>query len=137
MFVYEHKIRVRYAETDKMGYVYYGNYASFYEVARTEMLRSTGISYKALEDQGVMLPVTDLECKFIRAARYDDLITVKTYIREKPSVRIRFDYELFNEQGKLLNTGFTQLVFVDMAKNRPCKPPLIFRDRMAAYFDEE
>lgn len=136
MFVYEHKIRVRYAETDKMGYVYYGNYASFYEVARTEMLRSTGISYKELEDEGVMLPVTDMSCKFHKAARYDDLITIKTYIREKPGLRIRFDYELFNEQKELLNTGFTQLVFVDIARNRPCRPPKTFTDKMALYFPD-
>lgn len=136
MFVYEHKIRVRYAETDKMGYVYYGNYATFYEVARTEMLRSTGISYKALEEQGIMLPVVELNCKFHKAARYDDLITIKTYIRERPGVRISFQYELFNEQNELLNSGSTQLVFIDMAKNRPCKPPAFFTERIARYFQE-
>lgn len=136
MFIYEHKIRVRYAETDKMGYVYYGNYATFYEVARTEMLRSTGISYKDLEDQGIMLPVIDLNSQFHKPAHYDDLITVKTYIREKPTVRIRFDYEVYHENGDLLNTGATQLVFVEMARNRPCKPPHFFIERMAKYFDE-
>lgn len=134
MFAHETTIRTRYAETDQMGYVYYGNYASFYEVARTEMLRSTGITYRELEEMGVMLPVTDLTCKYMQPARYDDLITVKTYIRERPNVRIKFEYEVFNEDGLLLNTGSTQLVFVDMKRNRPCKAPQIFQEKMDPYF---
>ncbi|MFD1768248.1 acyl-CoA thioesterase [Sphingobacterium suaedae] len=134
MFIHETKIRTRYAETDQMGYVYYGNYASYYEVARTEMLRSTGISYRELEEIGVMLPVTDLTCKYYQPARYDDLITVKTYIREKPLVRIKFEYEVFNQQGILLNTGSTQLVFVDMKKNKPCRAPQIFQEKMEPFF---
>ncbi|NGM64919.1 acyl-CoA thioesterase [Sphingobacterium sp. SGR-19] len=134
MFTHETTLRIRYAETDKMGYVYYGNYASFYEVARTEMLRSTGISYKELEDIGVMLPVTDLICKYYQPARYDDLITVKTYIKEKPVVRIKFEYEIYNQNGVLLNTGYTQLVFVDMEKNKPCRAPQIFQEKMERYF---
>jgi len=136
VFVFDHKIRVRYAETDQMGYVYYGNYAAFYEVARTEMLRQTGISYKELEEMGVMLPVIELHTKYFQPARYDDLITIRTTIRERPGVRIKFEYEVFNEQGELLNTGMTQLVFVDMQKNRPCKSPQIFQDKMEVYFRE-
>ncbi len=134
MYVFEHKIRVRYAETDQMGYVYYGNYAAFYEEARTEMLRRTGISYKELEDMGVMLPVIELHTKYFQPALYDDLITIKTTIRERPGVRIKFEYEVFNEQGDLLNSGMTQLVFVDIKKNRPCKAPQIFQDKMDVYF---
>ena len=134
MFVFEHKIRIRYAETDQMGYVYYGNYASFYEVARTEMLRQTGISYKELEDRGVMLPVIELHTRYFQPARYDDLITIRTTIRERPNVRIKFEYEIFNEQGDLLNSGMTQLVFVDMEKNKPCKAPQVFQDKMNVYF---
>ena len=134
MFVFEHKIRIRYAETDQMGYVYYGNYATFYEVARTEMLRQTGISYKELEDRGVMLPVIELHTRYFQPARYDDLITIRTTIRERPGVRIKFEYEIFNEQGELLNSGMTQLVFVDIEKNKPCKAPQIFQDKMDAYF---
>jgi len=137
LFRHETKLRVRYAETDQMGYVYYGNYAAFYEVARTEMLRSTGISYRELEEMGVMLPVTELYCKYIRPARYDDLIRIVTRIREKPLVRIKFEYEIFNAEGILLNTGSSQLVFVDRATNRPCKAPLVFREKMAKFFPEE
>ncbi|NGM63000.1 acyl-CoA thioesterase [Sphingobacterium sp. SGG-5] len=134
MFVFEHKIRIRYAETDQMGYVYYGNYASFYEVARTEMLRQTGISYKELEEGGVMLPVIELHTRYFQPAKYDDLITIRTTIRERPNVRIKFEYEIFNEQGDLLNSGMTQLVFVDMEKNKPCKAPQVFQDKMDVYF---
>ncbi|WDF67890.1 thioesterase family protein [Sphingobacterium oryzagri] len=134
MFIHETTIRTRYAETDQMGYVYYGNYASYYEVARTEMLRSTGITYRELEEMGVMMPVTDMTCKYMQPARYDDLITIKTYIRQRPNVRINFEYEVFNEAGVLLNTGSTQLVFVDMKRNRPCKAPAIFQEKMAPYF---
>ncbi len=134
MFIYEHQLRIRYAETDQMGYVYYGNYAAFYEVARTEMLRQTGISYKQLEDMGVMMPVLEMHTKYLQPAKYDELITIKTTIREKPNVRINFEYEICNEQGTLLNTGNTQLVFVDMKKNRPCRAPEIFMEKIAPYF---
>lgn len=135
MFVFEHQIRVRYAETDQMGYVYYGNYAAFYEIARTEMLRSTGISYKELEEMGVMLPVAEMKTKYLKPGKYDDLITVRVTIRKKPAVRIIFEYELFNESGELLNQGETTLVFVHMEKNKPCMPPQVFLDKMSKYFN--
>jgi conserved hypothetical protein TIGR00051 len=135
MFVFDHQIRVRYAETDQMGYVYYGNYAAFYEIARTEMLRSTGISYKELEEMGVMLPVTEMKTKYLKPGKYDDLITIRVIIRQKPAVRIIFEYELFNEGGELLNQGETTLVFVNMEKNRPCMPPQVFLDKMSRYFN--
>ncbi|MDF2479551.1 MAG: thioesterase [Sphingobacterium sp.] len=135
MFVFDHQLRVRYAETDQMGYVYYGNYAAFYEIARTEMLRSTGISYKELEEMGVMLPVTEMKTKYLKPGKYDDLITIRVTIRKKPAVRIIFEYELFNESGELLNQGETTLVFVNMKKNKPCMPPQIFLDKMSKYFN--
>ncbi|MCS4228735.1 thioesterase family protein [Sphingobacterium sp. BIGb0165] len=135
MFVFDHQIRVRYAETDQMGYVYYGNYAAFYEIARTEMLRSTGISYKELEEMGVMLPVTELKTKYLKPGKYDDLITIRVTIRKKPAIRIIFEYELFNESGELLNQGETTLVFVNMEKNKPCMPPQVFQDKMSKYFN--
>ncbi|MDF2854123.1 MAG: thioesterase [Sphingobacterium multivorum] len=135
MFVFDHQIRVRYAETDQMGYVYYGNYAAFYEIARTEMLRSTGISYKELEEMGVMLPVAEMKTKYLKPGKYDDLITIRVTIRQKPAVRIIFEYELFNESGELLNQGETTLVFVNMEKNRPCMPPQVFLDKMSNYFN--
>ena len=136
MFSFKHQLRVRYAETDKMGYVYYGNYAAYYEVARTEMLRSTGISYKQLEDMGVMLPVINMNTTFIKAAVYDDVITINIFIKEKPGIRLKFEYELYNDQGELLNTGATQLVIVNMRSGSPCRPPKIFMDKMAPFFGE-
>lgn len=135
MFVFDHQLRVRYAETDQMGYVYYGNYAAFYEIARTEMLRSTGISYKELEEMGVMLPVTEMKTRYLKPGKYDDLITIRVTIRKKPAVRIIFEYELFNQSGELLNQGETTLVFVNMKKNKPCMPPQIFLDKMSKYFN--
>ncbi|MCZ8215079.1 MAG: thioesterase family protein, partial [Cyclobacteriaceae bacterium] len=119
MYVSETHVRVRYAETDQMGYVYYGNYAMYYEVGRVESLRQLGLTYKQLEEMGVMMPVTEHLTRYKAPARYDELLTLRTTIKEMPGVRIRFYYEIFNEQQKLINEGETQLVFVDMKTNRP------------------
>lgn len=135
MFIFETNVRVRYAETDQMGYAYYGNYAAYYEVARTEMFRSLGTSYKHLEESGIMMPVLEMHCKYHKPAKYDDVITIRICIPEKPLVRIRFTYELFNQAGDLINTGETQLAFVDIKRNRPCKAPEDFTARLAGYFD--
>lgn len=135
MFVYETKIRVRYADTDQMGYMYYGNYAAFYEVARTEMLRSLGMTYKSMEQDGVMMPVLELKCKYIKPALYDQEINIKVIIAKKPSIRIIFHYELYNEKLELINTGETTLVFVDMTKNKPCLPPINFSEKIDRYFN--
>src|SRR5690606_26009871 len=134
MISVETKIRVRYADTDQMGYVYYGNYATYYEVGRVETLRSLGMSYKSLEDSGIMLPVTELKVNFHKPVLYDEELTVRTIIREIPSVRIRFEYELFNSEGVLVNSGETTLVFVDKVKNRPCKAPAQFLETIKSYF---
>ena len=119
----EIQIRVRYAETDQMGYVYYGNYATYYEVARVETLRNLGFSYKSLEKDGIMMPVAENKSKFIRPARYDDLLTVKVYIKKMPDYRITFEYEIYNEQEKLINLGETILAFVNMKNGRTCHAP--------------
>ncbi|GAA4791823.1 thioesterase family protein [Olivibacter ginsenosidimutans] len=137
MFTFETQIRVRYGETDQMGYVYYGNYASYYEVARVEMLRSLGTSYKAMEEGRIMLPVLELKSNYIKPARYDELITIKVSIPVKPTIRIKFEYELFNEQQELINIGETTLVFINMDKNKPCLPPKDFLNRLAPYFEEK
>jgi acyl-CoA thioester hydrolase len=134
MFSSETQIRVRYAETDQMGYVYYGNYATYYEVARVEALRIIGLSYKLFEDNGIMMPVVNLNCKYIKPAKYDDLLTIKTSIKALPSVRIHFFYEVFNEQGVLLNQGETTLVCIDMKTNRPCGSPAILLEQLKNYF---
>jgi acyl-CoA thioester hydrolase len=123
MYTNEIQIRVRYAETDKMGYVYYGHYATYFEVARVETLRSLGFTYKKLEEEGIILPVLTFNIKYIRPAYYDDLLTVKTIISEIPSARIRFNYETYNEKGELLNTAETTLVFVNKKTNKPVLAP--------------
>ena len=107
MYVSETSIRVRYGETDQMGYVYYGYYAMYYEVARVESLRQLGLTYKELEDMGVMMPVLENHSVYLAPARYDDLLRVVTTLREKPGVRIRFEYEIFNETDSLLHRGET------------------------------
>jgi len=134
MYTHSTKIRVRYSETDQMAYVYYGNYAQYYEVGRVEMLRSLGMTYSSMEKSGVMLPVLELQSKFIKPALYDQEITIKTTVKDLPGVRIHFIYELFNEDNELINHGKTTLVFFDMVKQRPCNPPQDFMDRLKPYF---
>lgn len=134
MFSSETQIRVRYAETDQMGYVYYGNYAQYYEVARVEALRDVGLSYKMFEDMGTMMPVLSLNCKYHKPAKYDDLLTIKTIIKELPGIRIHFCYEVRNEAGVLLNEGETTLVCISMETNRPCACPAILLDKLKPFF---
>lgn len=118
------QIRVRYSETDQMRVVYHGNYAQYFEVGRVEWLRNKGISYKWMEDNGIMLPVVSLVMNYKKPARYDELLTLKTILKKQKSVRIEFDYELYNEKAELLTTGNSVLVFVDMKTGRPIAPPL-------------
>ena len=125
-------IRVRYGETDQMGYVYYGNYAQFFEVGRVEWLRSLGVSYKSLEESGIMLPVINLNINYMKPAKYDDLLTITTTLSKKPLVKIEFDFEVHNENNDLLTTGFTSLVFMDMKKNKPMKAPKELLDQSYA-----
>ncbi len=135
--MYSHKIqlRVRYADTDQMGYVYYGNYAAYYEVARVEGFRELGFSYKQLEEAGIMMPVLELKCKYILPARYDDLLTIKVTIPESPKVRIRYLYEIFNEEGVHLNSGETTLAFIDMESGKPVRVPEVMSKLLLPYFD--
>ena len=134
MYSYSTKIRVRYGETDQMGYMYYGNYAQYYEVGRVEMLRSLGMSYSSMEADGIMMPVLELKCKYIKPALYDQEITVKTIIKTLPGIRIFFEYELYNEKEELINIGATTLVFVDMKKNKPTNPPENFMEKLSVFF---
>ena len=134
MITYDVQIRVRYAETDRMGYVYYGNYATYLEVARVETLRYIGISYKEIEDSGIMLPVGEYKTKFIKPAKYDDLLKIRTYIKNKPGVRIVFEYEVFNQDYVLLNIAETTLVFVNSQTNRPCQAPESLLRMMETHF---
>ena len=118
----EIQTRVRYGETDKMGYVYYGNYALYFEIGRTELMRKLGFPYRRLEDVQIEMPVLNLSVNYYKPAHYDDLISIKTTVREKPGVRIKFFYEIFSESGILLTTGETTLAFVDSITHKPRRP---------------
>lgn len=134
MYISETLVRVRYGETDQMGYVYYGNYAMYYEVGRVESLRQLGLTYKELEEMGVMMPVLENKSKFHSPALYDDLLRIVTTIRVKPSVRITFEYEIFNGQDKLIHQGETLLAFVQKSNGKPCRPPAVFMNVLEPYF---
>lgn len=123
MFSTSIDFRVRYGETDRMGYAYYGNYAQYFEVARVEALRELGFTYKQLEDDGILLPVRHYDVDYLKPAYYDDVITVKTYIKDEPSAKITFDYEVFNEAEEVITTATVVLVFIDAKTGRPCRPP--------------
>ena len=133
MYTYETSLRVRYGETDQMGFVYYGIYAQYYEVGRVELLRSLGLSYKTLEESGYALPVVSFSIEYKQPAFYDDKITVKTTILEMPSSKITFLYECFNDQNILLNKGEVVLVFVKRDAKKPCKAPAIFIDKVSRF----
>jgi acyl-CoA thioester hydrolase len=137
MFTAETKIRVRYGETDQMGYLYYGNYALYYEVGRAEAIRELGLTYRQLEEMGVMMPVTELNVHYYRPALYDDLITVKTILKEMPQgPKIQFHSELYNEQGQLLNKGVTTLVFYDAREKKKTDIPHELHSLLLPFFNE-
>ena len=123
-------IRIRYSETDQMGVVYHGNYAQFFEIGRTEWLRSKGITYKDMENSGIILPVVSLNCNFKKSALYDDLITVKVKLKKIPAVKIEFDYEIINQNDELLCTGNTVLAFLNAKTMRPIKCPDYILDKL-------
>jgi acyl-CoA thioester hydrolase len=118
-----------------MGYMYYGNYATFYEVGRVEMLRSLGLTYKSMEDSGIIMPVINLKCHYIKPAFYDEEITVKVFIDKMPSLRIHFRYELYNESEDLINIGETSLVFIDKELNKARLPSAEFLEKLSVYFE--
>ena len=126
-------IRVRYAETDQMGYCYYGNYAMYYEVARVETLRAIGFNYKNLEEDGVLLPVIDFSIKYLKPAFYDDQLEIICKIPIIPNVRIKFEYETFNEKKEMINFGNTTLVFLNKISKKPVNCPKPLLDKLNQY----
>ena len=129
-------IRVRYGETDQMGYLYYGNYALYFEVGRTDAIRELGLTYKEMEKNGIIMPVAEVNIKYIRPALYDDLIMVKTIIKELPTgPKMDFHTELYNEKGKLLNVGVTTLAFYDPVKKKTVEMPELLRSRLMPFFE--
>lgn len=138
MYVHEYQKRVRYGETDQMGYVYYGNYPQYYEIGRVEMLRSLGMTYKEMEQEmGIMMPVVNLEIRYLRPAKYDELLTIQTTLRSLPDQRyISFYHEIFNEERKLINGGRVRLCFVDIQSGRTIPPPEKLLDHLRPHFQE-
>ena len=135
MYAFETKIRVRYGETDQMGYLYYGNYAQYFEVGRVETIRSLGLTYKELEEiHGIWLPVVSLEMRFVRPAYYDDMLTVRSEIREMPDTHITFHVELFNEQKKLVNAGRVRLCFFDAKTKKVVMAPKHLLEKLIPHF---
>ena len=124
------KVKVRYGETDQMGVVYHGNYAQYFEIGRIEWLSSLGVSYKEMEAQGIMLPVVVLNINYSKPAFYEDVLLIKTTLLKLPKVSIEFEYELKNQQGELLTTVYTKLVFVDTKTRLPMRCPDFFLDKM-------
>jgi|TARA_B110001454_G_scaffold3180_1_gene2933 acyl-CoA thioester hydrolase len=117
------KTRVRYSETDQMGVVYHGNYAQFFEMGRTEWLRSLGVTYKDMEMNGIILPVVSLNLIFIKSALYDDILTIHTYLKKEPMVKIEFNYEIKNQLDELICTGNSVLAFIDTKNMKPTRCP--------------
>ena len=135
MFITETQIRMHYALTDQMGVVYYGNYAQFYEIGRTEAIRQLGYTYKDIEAMGIIMPVVEMNSKFLRPAKYDDLITVKTTLREMPTGHaINFFFEIFNEEDKLLNAGNVILYFMEAVTMKRAKMPADLEEKLKGYF---
>lgn len=127
------EIRVRYGETDRMGFCYYGNYAQFLEVARVELLRSQGISYKELEDAGILLPVRNFSIKYIAPSRYDDLLSIQTEITNIKGSRIEFNYEIRNQNNVLIATAYTELVFINSNSLKPTNAP----DEILTFYEND
>jgi acyl-CoA thioester hydrolase len=137
MFTAETQIRVRYAETDQMNVVYYGNYAQYFEVGRAESIRQLGFTYKDMEAMGVIMPVVEMNCRYLRPAHYDDLLTIKTIVKELPEAhKIEFYQEVFNEAGKLLTVGKVTLYFVTAGAMAKTTMPKALYNKLKPYFVE-
>ncbi|MDP3433083.1 MAG: thioesterase family protein [Bacteroidota bacterium] len=135
MIVTETKVRVYYQDTDKMGVVYYGNYARYYEIGRTEMIRDLGFTYKQMEELGILLPARSLNINYHKSAYYDDLLTVRTIVETIPQVKFLIKTEIYNEKGDLINSGEVVLVFFSAITNKPVAAPKFFTDEMIKMFN--
>lgn len=135
MFTTETKIRIHYALTDQMGVVYHGHYAQFYEIGRGEAIREIGFTYKDIEAMGIIMPVVDIHSRFLRPAKYDDLITVKTTLKELPlHHKIVFHSEIYNENGELINIGDVTLYFMEAKEMKKCEIPSALKLKLEKHF---
>ena len=135
MFTSKTTLRVRYSETDKMGVVYHGNYAQYLEIGRTDALRQIGLTYKSFEDNGIMMPVLSLNCKYLKSAYYDDELTIVTMLKVMPKVRIHFYFEIYNQQNELLTKAEVELVNVDMKTNKLTMAPMVLIEALKPFFE--
>ncbi|NQT78350.1 MAG: acyl-CoA thioesterase [Bacteroidetes bacterium] len=133
MITSENKIQVRYDEVDKMGYVYHGNYARYYHISRTELLRKVGICDRELESKNIILPVIEMNISYIKPVYYDDLITIRTRLLELPKTRMKFQHEVINQDDEIINIANSTLVFVDSNTRKPMKIPEIILNKLEAY----
>ncbi|MDE7005317.1 thioesterase family protein [uncultured Alistipes sp.] len=125
-------IRVWYKHTDQMGICHHSNYICYYEAARSEWMRALGLPFAEVERRGIMMPILEVRSKYLRPAHYDELLTVRIMLEERPTARITFNYEIYNERGELLNTGMTQLGFIHSDTRRPCRCPEWFLELLDA-----
>ena len=130
MISHTYKIRINYSDTDKMGFVHHSNYARIYENARWELLREIGIPYSKIEENGIFMPVIDMDFRFIKPAYFDDLLTVTTTILELPTSRIKFEFELKNEEGEIINTSNLSCAFIDSKTSKVLRPPSILLEKL-------
>lgn len=136
MFTYYHQQRVRYSETDQMGYVYYANYGFYYEQARAEAVRFLGIAYKDIEASGIITPVTRMNIKYIQPAFYDELLTIKTIISEMPNRMMTIHYEIYNEKNQLINKADTSMIFADAITKQMKTAPACLIEKLEPYFEK-
>jgi acyl-CoA thioester hydrolase len=135
MFESSIQIRIHYALVDQMGFVYYGNYAQFFEIGRVEAFRTTGFTYKAIEAMGIIMPVVDFHCRFLRPVKYDEVITVKTTLKEMPlHHKLIFSGEVYNEAGELCTTGAVTLYIIEAATMKRTEMPAEMKEKLLPYF---
>lgn len=132
------KIRVRYADTDQMQFVYNGKYLEYFEVGRTEMLRDAGLPYRVVEEHGYQLPLLSTYVKYISPAKYDDLLLVESFVKEMPKLKIHIDYRIFRDNGKqLVAEGYTEHVFIKTESKKAARPPDFFVKALKHYYDDK
>ena len=136
MLIFKTEIRIRYADTDQMQFVYNGKYLEYFEVGRTELLRSTGLSYKVVEKEGYQLPLVEAHLKYVSAAYYDDILVIESSLKEIPKLKMRLDYKIFRkESNELVTEGYTEHVFINKETKKPVRPPKFFIDAVKNYYE--
>ena len=135
MFSSEIKIRVRYAETDQMGVVYHSNYFPYFETARAESIRQLGFTYADMEKIGIIMPVIEVQCRYLRPALYDDLLTIKVILKELPvHHKIEFHHEVINEKGEILASAKIILYFIESKTMKRTTMPEQLLQKLQPYF---